>query len=137
MGAEMVETLKSLVLIRAKHLAESITVPAWLADADGNLVFFNEAAELLIGRTFADAGPMPASEWIETFNIRDRNDSTLKLEEVPGWVALQEHRPQTGHVKFTAQDGKDHFVSTAAIPLSDTPEHFEGVLIVFWEEPED
>lgn len=69
----MERTLKSLVLIRAKHLAESVTTPSFLADNEGNLIFYNEAAEVLLGRAYADAGPMPASEWAEIFDVRYRD----------------------------------------------------------------
>lgn len=130
----MERTLKSLVLIRAKHLAESVTRPSFLADNQGDLIFYKEAAEVLLGRAYADAGPMPASEWADIFDVRDRDGAPFPLEKMPGWIALQQHRPNLGHLQFTALDGKDRFIAVCAIPLFATPEQFEGALIIFWED---
>ena len=46
----MERAIKSIALIRAKHLAESVTTPVLLADGEGNMIFFNEAAEELLAR---------------------------------------------------------------------------------------
>lgn len=130
------ETLKSLVLIRAKHLAESMTTATFLADGDGSLIFFNEAAELLVGRTFNDVGPLSAAQWQESLNVRSRDGSPLPLEAMPSWMAVQRQRPDLGHVRFTALDGNECFIATCAIPLFAPPDRFEGALVIFWEEEE-
>jgi PAS domain-containing protein len=132
----MERTLKSLVLIRAKHLAESVTTPMFLADKEGNLIFYNEAAETILGRTFADAGPMPTSDWQKTFDVRSRDGSPFPLEEMPGWMVLQNKRPTLGHMRLRALDGVDHFIAVCAMPLFTAQEQFDGALIVFWEEDE-
>src|SRR5712692_10134047 len=54
---------KSLPLILARELASNLATPMFLIDAKGTLVFFNEAAELLIGRTFAELGEISALEF--------------------------------------------------------------------------
>ena len=130
----MERTLRSLVLIRAKHLAESVTTPTFLADEQGNLIFYNESAAALLGKSFSDAGAMPASEWQKIFDVRSRDGSPLPLDGMPGWVALQEHRPSMGHLRFTALDGEERFIAVCAIPLFTQPEQFEGALIIFWQD---
>jgi PAS domain-containing protein len=133
----MVEgTLKSLVLIRAKHLAESVTTPTFIADREGTLIFYNEAAEMLLGRPFADHGPMSASQWGEIFNIRSRDDSPFPLDTMPGWLEVQQHRPAIGHLKFRAANGADHFIAVCAVPLFTSQEQFEGAMVIFWEDSE-
>jgi hypothetical protein len=47
---------KSLPLILARELASNLATPMFLIDATGTLVFYNEAAELLIGKPFAELG---------------------------------------------------------------------------------
>jgi PAS domain-containing protein len=129
--------LKSLALIRAKHLAESVTTPMLLADGEGNMIFFNEAAEVLLGSAFADIGPQPASEWQARFRVRARDDSDFPLEAMPGWIALQGERPGLGHLRFTTLDGIDRFIAVCAVPLFAQAKLFEGAMILFWEEEED
>jgi PAS domain-containing protein len=131
-----VERLKSLVLIRAKHLAESVTLPMFLADSDGNLIFYNEAAESLVGRPFLDSGSISAAEWQRMFNVRDRSDAPFPLESMPGWVAVRGARPAMGHMRFTHADGTDRLIAVCAFPLFTSQEQFDGALILFWEDDE-
>ena len=53
---------KNLILILAREFASKLATATFIADADGNLVFYNEATEDLLGRTFAEAGEMSAAE---------------------------------------------------------------------------
>jgi PAS domain-containing protein len=130
----MERTIKSLVLIRAKHLAESVTTPMLLTDATGCLVFYNEAAEGLLGRPFSDVGQMDANEWQERFNIRNRDDEPFPVQAMPGWLELQNERPTQGHLKFTTLDGSEKFFAVNAFPLFTSQRTFDGALVIFWEE---
>ena len=47
----------------ARGFMANLSTPAFLVDQQGVLVFYNEAAEEILGLTFAEAGPMPAEEW--------------------------------------------------------------------------
>lgn len=133
-GVTLERTLKSLVLIRAKHLAESVTTPMLLIDAEGNLVFYNEAAEALLGAPFTNVGQVPASEWQAQFKVRGRHDDPAPLETMPGWADLQGERPGLGHVRLTTMDGTDLFIAVCAFPLFTSQDQFDGALVIFWTE---
>ena len=62
---------KHLALILARELASQLATATFIADATGELVFYNEPAEEILGRTLAEAGPMPAESWPSTFNLED------------------------------------------------------------------
>ena len=47
---------KQLVLILAREFAQQLVTPVFISDDEGRLVFYNESAEELLGRTFAEAG---------------------------------------------------------------------------------
>jgi len=47
---------KPLELILARDLLTSISTPAFLVDQHADLVFYNEAAGALLGRSFEDVG---------------------------------------------------------------------------------
>lgn len=130
----MERALKSLVLIRAKHLAESVTTPMLLVDANGNMVFYNEAAEMVVGRAFNDVGPVPAADWQERFRVRARDDSPAPLEKMPGWMDLKGERPGLGHLRLTTIEGRDLDVAVCAFPLFTSQHQFDGALVIFWEE---
>ena len=44
---------KHLVLILAREFASNLATPTLIADAEGTVVYFNEAAEEVVGSSFA------------------------------------------------------------------------------------
>ena len=64
------QTQKPLELILARNLLTSISTPAFLVDSDASIVFYNEAAAALLGRSFEDAGRMTAEEWTHPYSRR-------------------------------------------------------------------
>ena len=63
------------MLILAREVASNLATPTLIADAEGRLVFYNEAAEAVIGRTFAEAGEMRLDEWTASFDPRTLDDA--------------------------------------------------------------
>ena len=52
-----------LVLIVARSFATKLATPTLITDARGDLVYFNDAAAELIGRSYLDIGELPVSRW--------------------------------------------------------------------------
>ena len=61
---------KHLVLILAREFASNLSTPTLVADERGYLVYYNEAAEDVIGRRFAEVGEMPLDDWAGAFERR-------------------------------------------------------------------
>ena len=118
---------KSLALILARGVAANLSVPISVLDAEGNLVFFNEAAEEMHGITFEDAGELSAAEWPAVFSI------PVSLEELPVGVALFERRAVHTTVEFTGADGVPRDVSVTAFPLMGREEEPQGAIAIFWQ----
>lgn len=74
---------KHLALILARELASQLATPTFIADAVGDLVFYNEPAGEILGRTFAEAGPMPAESWSSLFSVEDLDGAPMPLERMP------------------------------------------------------
>src|SRR4051812_8675254 len=53
---------RDIGLILMRQLADGLAVPVLLADENGDLLFFNEAAERLLGQRFDDVGELPLAE---------------------------------------------------------------------------
>jgi PAS domain-containing protein len=125
---------KHLVLILARELASNLATPTLIADADGTLVFYNEAAEAVIGRTFAEAGELPVEEWSESLAPRTVEGEPLAPERRPIWIALHEHRPS--HEKFwiTGADGVDREIAVTGFPLFAHADEFVGIVVIFWRD---
>ncbi|MGH3142834.1 MAG: PAS domain-containing protein, partial [Gaiellales bacterium] len=61
---------KSLVLILAREFASNLATPIYITDSHGTLVYFNESAETIGGRSFAEAGEMSIRQWAELLRPR-------------------------------------------------------------------
>ena len=124
---------KNLVLILAREFASKLATPMLVADATGNLVFFNEPAEEVLGRRFAEAGEMPAGEWEELFSVEDVAGEPMPLERMPGGIALLERRPAYDQIWITSIDGVRRLLSVTAFPLWSSETELVGFVTVFWE----
>ena len=124
---------KSLPLILARELGSNLATPMFLIDAAGTLVFYNEAAELLIGRPFAEVGEMPALDFGDELELSDSDGSPLRRRDTPAGIAFFERRPAHRHVVATGYDGVRRRVEATAYPLFGATDEMHGVLTVFWE----
>jgi len=125
-----------LVLIVARSFATKIATPTLIADARGDLVFFNDAAAAIIGRSYVDVGKLPASRWQELFQPRSMDEQPLTVEQTPGGIALLERRPVHDSFAFRGLDGREREITVTAFPLLSRPDEVVGVMAIFWEIPE-
>jgi PAS domain-containing protein len=125
---------RPLPLILARELASQVATATFIADAQGHLVFYNEPAEEILGRTFAEAGSMPASEWGAMFQLETLEGEPLRPEQMPAAVALMEQRPAHGRLRMTGLDGVKRTLSVTGIPLFSSRVECVGMLALFWQE---
>lgn len=128
---------KNLVLILAREFASKLATPMLVADADGNLVYYNEPAETVLGKTFAEVGEMSASEWRELFSVEDLAGESMPLERMPGGIALLERRPAYDKLWITGMDGVRRLISVTAFPLWSSATELVGFVTVFWENADE
>jgi PAS domain-containing protein len=124
---------KNVVLILAREFASKLATPTFLNDAAGTLIYYNEPAEAIIGRSFAEAGEMPADQWSSMFEVERLDGSPMPLEEIPGGIALMERRPAHNSLRMTGLDGVPHELSVTAFPLLTHKDELVGVVNIFWE----
>jgi PAS domain-containing protein len=128
-------TQPDLVLIVARSFATKLATPTLIIDAGGDLVFFNDAAADVLGRSYLDVGALHASRWQELFEPRTLNEEPLAPEQTPGGIALRERRPVHGAFAFRSLDGREREVTVTAFPLFSRPDEVVGVMSIFWEPP--
>lgn len=124
---------KDLVLILARDMAARLATPMFVVDAIGTLVFFNEAAEALLGQTFAEIGEVPADHWAETFRSVERDGKAIPREDLPIGIALLEGRPAHRELDLIGADGVRRQLAATAIPLQRHPTQTVGAVALFWE----
>jgi PAS domain-containing protein len=122
-----------LPLILARELAANLATPMFLIDGNGMLVFYNDAAAQLLGKSFAELGEVPSSEFGAALEMTTPEGEPVRRRDSPAGVALLEHRPAHATVLATGYDGVRRMYEATAYPLFGAEGEMHGVISVFWE----
>lgn len=120
-------------MILLRQLASYLTLPIWMMDAEGNLLFYNEPAEKLLGIQFDDAGPIQAQDLAQMFKATDLEGEPIADDELPVVTALVSHRPAHREIRFCGLDGIWRDIHISAMPVEGQGNRFLGVFATFWE----
>jgi PAS domain-containing protein len=127
---------KNIALILARQFAATLAMPMFVVDAAGRLVFYNEPAEQLIGRTFAETGEITAREWTALLQPETLDGKEFEFEARPTGIALTERRPAHDRFRITGFDGRKRVISVTTLPLFARADEFLGMVAIFWEQPD-
>ena len=119
----------------ARGFMSNLSTPAFLVDRHGVLVFYNEAAEEILGLTFAEAGPMPADEWTARFEPTGPDGRPVPPAALPLGIALLEGRPAHAPLRITSAAGQAQDIQATAFPLIGRGGQ-SGALAIFWRTPQ-
>jgi PAS domain-containing protein len=122
---------RPIELILARNFLSSVSTPAFLVDATGEIVFYNEGAGHLLGRRFEDAGRMPAQEWTTTFGPLGDDGTPIPYEKLPLTVALRQNCPSHASMTIRSTDGSQRHIEASAMPIVGDA-GFKGALVIFW-----
>ena len=128
---------RSLPLILARELAANLATPMILIDADGVVVFYNEAAELMLGKQYSDLGAVTVNDFGDLLKLETLDGEVMRKRDAPPGVAFIQRQPAHATLMATTLDGssKKRFEVTA-YPLFGKADDMHGVLTVFWEAAE-
>jgi PAS domain-containing protein len=119
-----------------RQLASYLVTPIFIVDVRGDLVYYNEPAELLLGRRYDETGELPLAEWSTVFSPYDDDGSPLPPEALPLVIALNHRRPAQRSIRIRGLDGIERRISVTAFPLSGELDRDLGAVAIFWEEPQ-
>jgi PAS domain-containing protein len=125
---------KHLVLILAREFASNLATPTAIADEHGRLVYYNEAAEEVIGGPFSEIGEVDLHEWTTSFAPRTVEGEPLPSEQRPARIAFDQRRAAHEQFRITSRDGVDRDVAVSAFPLFAHADEFVGIVVIFWRE---
>jgi PAS domain-containing protein len=128
---------RSIVLILARDLASMLATPMLIVDAEGTLIFYNEAAGAILGRPFTEAEPMAFGDWARAFDPRDAEGNPVALVETPLGIVLTERMPAHRTLLIRSVDGVERVVESTAFPLYARADEFVGGVAVFWGKHEE
>ena len=120
-------------IILTRQLAGYLSIPVFLVDQKGNLLFYNEPAEVILGRRFEETGAMSAGEWSTVFTPEDGQGRPIPPDDLPLMITLATQRPAYRRFFIRGLDGAVRQVEVAAIPIIGLQEDFLGAAALFWE----
>lgn len=123
-------------IILSRQLADCLTIPVFLTDPDGNLLFYNEPAEELLGKRYEETGRMPVEVWSTIFKPVDQNGKVIPPEELPLVKTLKDRHPAHGTFWIESLQGEKNKISVTAYPLIGRPDRFLGAIAIFWKTVE-
>ena len=125
-------TQQPIEMILLRQWASYIAVPMWIADSEGNLIYYHEPAEALVGAPFDEAGEINATA-IDEFMTADLDGEPIPNEELPLVIALVQRIPAHRRLRFQGLDGSWHEIEVTAIPIEAQGGRHLGALAAFWE----
>jgi PAS domain-containing protein len=125
------ENLSAAVL--ARDLASNLPTPMFLIDANGTMVFYNDATATILGRTFAEVGEIPSAEFGAALDLTTVDGQPILRRDTPAGVAFFQRRPIHQTLMATGYNGRRSAYDATAHPLFGPAGEMQGIVCVFWE----
>ncbi|MBK6390183.1 MAG: PAS domain-containing protein [Saprospiraceae bacterium] len=120
-------------IILNRQLAECLSIPVFITDTFGNLIFYNEPAEDILGKRFEDTGEMPVEVWANIFKPLDEQGISLSPDELPLVKTLKELLPNHKSFWIESLAGASKRISVTSYPIIGREKKFLGAVAIFWK----
>jgi PAS domain-containing protein len=121
---------RPLELILARNLLSNLSTPGLLVGDGGRLLFYNEAAGAIVGRSFEDVTGFSAEEWTSEFGPLDVDGRPIAYEQIQATKIVRAHMPFHGEFSIKAHGGRREIALTA-IPIV-APDDSTAAVVLFW-----
>jgi len=119
-------------IILSRQLADCLSMPVFLTDTTGNLIFYNEPAEEILGTRFAESGEMKVEAWSTMFQQQDEEGNLLQPEELPLVRTLRDQYPYHKTFCIRSLKGRAEKISVTSYPIIGRTGKFLGAVAIFW-----
>ena len=120
-------------IILSRQLAECLSIPIFITNTEGTLLFYNEPAEEILGKRFEDTGEMSVEKWSTMFQPLDDKGNPMNPEELPLVQTLNNGTPAHGSIEIKSLKGHNHKISITSYPLIGRDDRFLGAVAIFWK----
>ena len=127
----------AIEIILNRQIADCLAIPVFITDTAGNLLFYNEPAEEILGRRYEDTGEMAVEEWGTIFKNKNELGEALPADELPLVKTLKNQSPY--HMTFWIESlqGKSEQISVTSYPIIGRSGTFLGAVAIFWRPSEE
>ena len=120
-------------IILSRQLADCLSIPVFITDRKGNLIYYNEPAEQILGKRYEETGEMQTEIWATIFKPLDENFQPLRPEELPLVKTLMNCRPYHKTFWIESLQGKKEKISVTSFPILGRNSKYLGAVALFWE----
>ncbi|MEO7924837.1 MAG: PAS domain-containing protein [Chitinophagaceae bacterium] len=120
-------------IILTRQLSDCLSVPVFITDTTGNLIFYNEPAEKLLGTRFEETGEMKMDSWGTIFKQKDDEGNALPPESLPLAQTISNQSPHHKTFWIESLQGKAERISVTSYPIIGRAGKFLGAVAIFWE----
>lgn len=120
-------------IILNRQLADCLSMPVFITDTTGHLIFYNEPAEKLLGTRFEETGEMRVETWGTIFKQKDENGDLLPTESLPLVKTLGDQLPHHKTFWIESLQGRSEKISVTSYPIINRAGKFLGAVAIFWE----
>ena len=124
-------------IILNRQLADCLAIPVFITDTVGNLLFYNEPAEEILGKRYQDTGEMKVEEWSTIFLSKDENGKLLEPEDLPLVKTLLNQLPYFKTFWIESLKGKPEKISVSSYPIIGRAGIFVGAVAIFWRPSDE
>jgi PAS domain-containing protein len=120
-------------IILLRQWASYVATPVWIMGPDGSLLYYNEAAEPILGRPFDEAEEMPGERLSRMYHTAAPDGRPLTADQLPINIALTKRRPAHRQFKMKGLDGAWRLIEVTAFPIEGVGKRHLGAVAIFWE----
>ena len=124
-------------IILNRQLADCLAIPVFITDTVGNLLFYNEPAEEILGKRYQDTGEMKVEDWSTIFLSKDENGKLLEPEDLPLVKTLLNQLPYFKTFWIESLKGKSEKISVSSYPIIGRAGIFVGAVAIFWRPSDE
>lgn len=127
---------KDIEIILARQLASYLAAPIFIVDPEGTLVFYNEPAELILGKRYDETGEMKVSAWATIFKPMNEKGELLDPDVLPLVIAIKERRLAHSNFWIRGLDNTLRQIQVTGFPLLAQADRLVGAVAILWEMKE-
>lgn len=120
-------------IILNRQLSDCLSIPVFITDTEGNLIFYNEPAEQVLGKRFEETGEMPVAEWSTIFKPLAEDGTPMAPEELPLVRTLSDEHPHHKNFQIESLKGERLNISVTSYPIISRAGKFLGGVAIFWK----
>lgn len=124
-------------IVLNRQLADCLSIPVFITDTVGNLIFYNEPAEEILGKRFEETGEMPVEQWSTEFKPVDASGVVIPPNELPLVKTLNNAKPYHKSFWIESLNGKNQQISVTSYPIIGRTGKMLGAVAIFWKSIDD